>query len=251
MAWVSVMGLPQKLELCSHRLSQECNSSHTLTCACAWSQEGPLKIGRRMVSTSESPALDPVEEGAPSDAELLWQLVERVEFAMDRFYDRFAPLVYGLALRISGSAPDAAEIVQEVFLYIWQEAASWNPARGSVRAWICVLTRSRALDLVRRHRRQPISTHAEEPGIDAPDPAPAVDTLLLSGAEASRLHGALVALRQEERLVLTMAYFEDRSQTEIAQTLGMPLGTVKTHTLRGLSRIRSLLATQADQKGAA
>lgn len=202
-----------------------------------------------MLSTSESSAPAPTEE--LSDAELVWQLVECVESAMDRFYDRFAAVVYGLALRISGSAPDAAEIVQEVFLYIWQEAASWNPDRGSVRAWVCVLARSRALDLVRRRKRQPVSTQEDKPGLDAPDPAPAADMLLLGGAEASRLHGALGALREEERLVLTLAYFEDRTQTEIAQALGMPLGTVKTHTLRGLSRIRSLLGTHPDQKGAA
>lgn len=222
-----------------------------------------------MLSTSEFSA--PAPSGDPSDAELLWQLVERAESAMDRFYDRFAPQVYGLTLRITGSAPDAAEIVQDVFLTIWQEPSSWNPARGSVRAWICMMARSRALDLVRRRKRQTVlngpglggpasrgpaqggSTHKgdDAPGIDAPDPGPAVDLLLQGSAEATRLHHALESLRAEERQVLTLAYFEDRTQTEIAQLLGMPLGTVKTHTLRGLSRIRSLLATPPDQKGAA
>lgn len=155
--------------------------------------------------------------------------------AIAELYDRHATRVFALAHRVLRNRPDAEDVVQDVFSQAWRTAGSYRADRGSVVAWLLVITRTRALDRIRARR-------APEQGLDgaaaqvlvARDQLPADE--LIAREQAGQVRNALLQLPDEQRRALELAYFEGLSQTEIAATLQTPLGTVKT-------RIRTALAT--------
>lgn len=151
--------------------------------------------------------------------------------ALGEFYDLFAGLVNGLALRILRDRSDAEDVVQEVFVQAWRQAARFDAARGTPEAWICTITRSRALDRLRRRavRRE-----------DSTDEPPASGTAPRA-EEALAVRAALGTLSADQRLALELAYYEGLSQSEIAERLGQPLGTVKTRIRTAMLRLRGVL----------
>jgi len=160
--------------------------------------------------------------------------------ALARLYDETSGLVHGLALRILGNAADAEDVVIEVFMQVWRAAGDFDPARGSVTAWLTVLTRSRAIDCLRsstRLRGEPLEKSPEPraPGLDPEEQAIAADRRL--GVRA-----ALAALSPPQREAIELAYFRGMSQSELAAHLGQPLGTIKTRMRSGMLRLRDLLA---------
>jgi RNA polymerase sigma-70 factor (ECF subfamily) len=162
------------------------------------------------------------------------------EGAFVRFYERYAALVHPLILRIVRDPRDAAEVVQEVFWECWQGAAGYDPARGTPEAWIFTRARTRAIDRARsvRRRSETFTTSLDDTtgGPPAPgwDPAGAV-------ADRSIVAGALAKLPDAQRQVIELAYYGGLTQTEIADRLGQPLGTVKTRMRTALERLRDVL----------
>jgi RNA polymerase sigma-70 factor (ECF subfamily) len=164
---------------------------------------------------------------------------DRVAFAA--FYDRYAPLAYGVILRIVGDPTDAADVLQDVFWEAWQAAASYDPGRGVPEAWVVTRARARAIDRVRAVRRrsrtfvEPVdevaSAAAADPGSDVAEQAVARTTVA----------GALGQLPDAQREVIELAYWEGLTQTEIAERLEQPLGTVKTRMRLGLQRLRETI----------
>ena len=162
--------------------------------------------------------------------------------ALRELYDRYSPLVYPVALRILGNPTDAEDAVQRCWVQVWETAASYDPRRGPVAAWLVTLVRSRALDLVRSRasRRRAEDTVEGEPQDSPLDPSETAERRNLR----ERIGQALETLSAEQRQVLEIAYFEGLSQSEIATRLGAPLGTVKSWTRQGLLRLRELLPKQ-------
>lgn len=170
------------------------------------------------------------------DAELLALVAERDRAAFDLLYHRYVRSVFGLALRRLGDRGRAEDAVQEAFAAIWRSAASYKPERGNAAGWLYTVARNAIVD---RFRTAGAPVIAEVPDLAADEPGPA------ERAEASfvawRIHRALEELPRREREVVELAYWSGMSQSEVAEYLHLPLGTVKTRTRSALARLSGLL----------
>jgi RNA polymerase sigma-70 factor, ECF subfamily len=162
---------------------------------------------------------------------LLDRLAAGDHAALGEVYDRYAGLVNGLALRILRNTAEAEEVIQEVFVQIWRQAVRFDPARGSAEAWICTIARTRALDRLRRR-----TSRREEPDDEIPGASATPRTV-----EALAVRKALESLSADQRTALELAYWEGLTQSEIAERLGEPLGTVKTRIRTAMIRLRDVL----------
>ena len=172
------------------------------------------------------------ELSPPETSALIRRLVAGDHQALGALYDKYAGLVNALALRVLRDASEAEDIVQEVFVQAWRQAARFDPARGTPEAWLCTIARSRALDRLRRR-----TARREESGEQAP---PVVATP--RNEEALAVRKALEGLSEAQRRALELAYYEGLTQSEIAARLGEPLGTVKTRIRSAMLRLRETLA---------
>jgi len=159
--------------------------------------------------------------------------------ACGTFYDRYARLVYPLIVRIVRDPEDAADVLQEVFWEAWQAAAAYDPARGSPEAWIVTRARTRAIDRVRAIRRR--SETFVAPIDEAPAPAEPGGDAAERAADRLIVITALDRLPDAQREVIELAYDGGLTQTEIAERLKLPLGTVKTRMRLGLERLRETM----------
>jgi RNA polymerase sigma-70 factor (ECF subfamily) len=174
-----------------------------------------------------------------SDAELLRAVAHGDEAALASVYDRYASILLGLLLRILRSRPEAEDVLQEVFLQVWRRAKDFDESRGRAFTWLVTLARSRAIDRLRAldSRDRTATAAASEPADQIGDAS--ADALRAEQGEIVR--GALAQLSEEQRTTLLLAYEEGLTQTEIAERLSQPLGTVKTRTRAGLMKLRELL----------
>ena len=164
------------------------------------------------------------------------------EAALRELYDRTHRIVFTLSVRIVKSPLLAEEITLDVFHDVWRRAATYEPARGSVVAWIMNQTRSRAVDRIRREGRQKRTDH----GITSDEPTEAREEGMPIDECRRLLVEALEALTIDERQAIETAYFDDMTYAEVAQRLGAPLGTVKTRIRSGLAKLRTLLPRKED-----
>ncbi len=160
---------------------------------------------------------------------------DRAAFAT--LFAHFAPRVKTYLQRRGGDASQAEELAQEVLLTVWRKAAQYDPARATAAAWIFAIARNLWIDALRRSRLSPPAPERS----DQPASEPLADALLLAEDRARRLRAALQELRPEQMESLRLAYFEDRSHSEIEQLLGVPIGTVKSRLRLAMSRLRTLL----------
>jgi RNA polymerase sigma-70 factor (ECF subfamily) len=178
------------------------------------------------------------DDGDAADATLVRQLLQRDMRAFERLYDRYGRLVYGLVFRIVQQAGTAEEIVQDVFLQLWRNAARYDALRGPFLPWLLTMARNRALDNLRlkseRQRRREDQTE-ELPSICA---VPQFEKELDQKRRASRIRELLTSLQPQQKRAIELAYFEGLTHTEIADTLQEPLGTVKSWIRNGLLRLR-------------
>jgi len=184
---------------------------------------------------------------APSaDGELVARAAGGDERAIGQLYDRYGAVLYAVAYRIVGQRADAEEVVLDAFAQAWREAPRFEAGRGSVAGWLTMISRSRALDLVRarsRRDRMTASAAAERPNTSPamsefrPDPARALD----HDERRRQVAQALQTLSPPQRQAIELAYFEGLSQSEIADRLQEPLGTVKTRVRLGMQKLRECL----------
>jgi RNA polymerase sigma-70 factor, ECF subfamily len=189
-------------------------------------------------NTDQMSSRRPPPGSEPSDSALVAAIERRDADALATLYDRHAPRLLGLAWRIVGETGEAEEVVQEVFLYVWRAAGTFDPGRGSVLAWLLVATRSRAIDRIRT--RRPAAT-ADSSGRDPLQELSSGDDV--EGASASRewestCRESVGSLPPDQRRVLELAYYEGLTHQEIAERTGTPLGTVKTRIRLGLMKLR-------------
>jgi RNA polymerase sigma-70 factor (ECF subfamily) len=170
-----------------------------------------------------------------SAEELVELAADGSDVALAELYDRFGRVAYGLAVRVVGDGAAAEDVVRAAFLDVWRGAGRFQRGRGSVASWILVLVHRRAVDVVRERRRHGFTPRlarahtAEEGGEDA-----------LPRVSRARRPEILCGLDAEQREVIELAYYGAFTQSEIAERLGVPLGTVRTRTLTALSRLRQL-----------
>lgn len=161
-----------------------------------------------------------------------------VEAAAD-LYDRYASRVYALARRVVRSDTDAEDVVQDVLMQAWQSAAAYDPRRGSVLAWLLVITRTRCIDRLRARQSRPSGDNTLLPGLPG-DETPPLD-LMLVAEQGDRVRDALNRLPADQRTPLELAYYEGLTQTAIARRLSQPLGTIKTRMRTALQVLRQRL----------
>ena len=205
------------------------------------------------VDTNMSGATQLQEEPrlAVASREALWnQCVIRIaradQAALAQLYDEAGSLVFGLALRILRDRTDAEEVTLDVFMQVWSRASGYDKTRGSVTAWLMILTRSRAIDRLRTNERQRSSksTPVEDaPELHAEGASPEQSSILHQQRDLVRK--ALDSLPREQRQAIKLAYFNGLSQSELASHLGLPLGTLKTRVRLGMIRLRELLGSLA------
>jgi RNA polymerase sigma-70 factor (ECF subfamily) len=172
-----------------------------------------------------------------SDEALVALTARSEQSALAELYDRYSRPAYGLALRVLRDEALAEDAVQEAFLALWRTAARFVPERGKASTWILTLVHRRAVDLVRREerRRTDVLEPAAEPG------GGAVDEEAWLRLQRERVQGALTQLPDQQREALELAYYGGFTQSELAERLGQPLGTIKSRMFMGLSRLRELL----------
>jgi len=200
---------------------------------------------------------------AIDDAGLVREVVAGSQDALAEIYDRHVDAVYATASRLTSDRQVAEEVVQETFLALWNRAELYDPKIGSLAAWLHTIARNRTVDRLRAAGRRPnLIPLSSAAGEDEQDSA-ALDRLVGSGTVLGGaaiglgpegelaagelrqvLRDALAELPESERTAIVLAYREELTQTEIAERLGWPLGTVKTRTRRALLRLREALAEE-------
>ena len=198
-----------------------------------------------------------------TEADLVREVAAGSEGALAALYDRHVDAVYAVAIRHTSDRQVAEEVVQETFLALWNRAELFNPAAGSLAAWLHTIARNRTVDRFRAAGRRPtLVSFSAASGSEADETAALERALtggtVLGGADLGPgpegelaanelrnvLRDALAELPELERTALILAYGEELTQTEIAARLGWPLGTVKTRTRRALFRLREVLANE-------
>ncbi len=207
--------------------------------------------------------------GPLDDAALVREVVAGSHDALAELYDRHADGVFAAACRMTSDRGLAEEVVQETFLALWNRAESYDVARGSLAAWLHTIARNRTVDRLRATGRRPATIPLSSAAATGPSAgggneadADTLDRVLAAGAIVAgavpprspevevglgelraALQTALRDMPEDERIVIILAYGEDLSQSEIAERLGWPLGTVKTRTRRALARLRGVLGS--------
>jgi len=171
-----------------------------------------------------------------TDSMLISRIRAGDEDALAALHDRYAPVVYSVALRVLGETTQAEDILQEIFLQLWRNPQRFDASRGSLGAWLAVIARHRAIDSLRRRH----------PETDIEDVVVAVDSNLEQTAERNiaiaKVRTAVDHLPAEQRKPLEMAFFQGLTHSEIAAKTGEPLGTIKTRIRAALFALRKVLA---------
>ncbi|MFN8499402.1 MAG: sigma-70 family RNA polymerase sigma factor [Anaerolineae bacterium] len=169
-----------------------------------------------------------------SDEELVACCARGEREALASLYDRYATLVFSLANRMLGGGMVAEEVTQDAFVLVWRRAGQFAPERGRVLSWLMTIARNRAIDELRRRQTGP--EHVEL--VDAAGGYPGMEDLSLQRIQMRRVLAQLPAAQRE---ALELAYYGGMTQQEVAEYLGLPLGTIKTRMRMGLQRLRDLL----------
>ncbi|HEX2586791.1 MAG TPA: sigma-70 family RNA polymerase sigma factor [Gaiellales bacterium] len=189
--------------------------------------------------TDRTPRRDPITEHL-SDHGLLALVARGDRDAFARLYDLYAGPAYSLALRVVRDRDLAADVVQEAFLAIWNQASKFDSSRGQPSTWILTVTHHKAVDTVRREERR--RADAIEEARDIPDASLPVEDQAWQGVAREQVRAAMSKLPDPHREVLELAYFAGYTQSQLAERLAVPIGTVKSRTFAAMNALRELLA---------
>ncbi len=177
--------------------------------------------------------------------ELLGRVAQQDRQAFRDLYDKTAPKLLGLAMRVVRNSEHAQDVVQDAYVQIWRIAADYEVALSPPLTWLGLIVRSRSLDFLRRRASERVDIHQDVDGFitdtvaqDSPGPL----DLAQSSEQAWALHQCLERLELKQREVVSLAYLRDLSHSELATQLDLPLGTVKTWIRRGIDQLRGCMA---------
>lgn len=181
---------------------------------------------------------------APDDAQLLGRIARRDKAAFSELYDRYAGVLYSTVVRILNSPDEAEDVLQDVFLQIWDKAPRYDPALGKPFNWAMTMTRNKAIDRLRALRRRyifigEITSEAEEQSPDVRSASGPDD--VFNPDQAALVRSAVATLPLEQRQAIEMAFLGGMTQNEIAESLRQPLGTIKARIRRGMLKLRQSL----------
>jgi len=162
--------------------------------------------------------------------------------SLAKLYDETSSLLYGLALRVLNDAPDAEEVVLDVYQQVWRSTHTFDPGRGTVWGWLTVLTRSRAIDRLRSMGSRRAREFPLEAGFETRSSAPAPEVESIFAEERKLVRRALGMLAPEQREAIELAFFRGLTHVEVAEAMGAPLGTIKTRIRMGMRKMREVLA---------
>jgi RNA polymerase sigma-70 factor, ECF subfamily len=183
--------------------------------------------------------LPSVEE---TQAQLLRRIATGDRDALAEFYDQTAGVLFSLALRILNDPQEAEEVIQDVFVQIWDKAATFDPTIGVPFHWVMSITRNRSIDRLRsRQRRARVMTNWEDAGDLNPPVETASSRAVLAEDELGAIRSAVVHLPKDQRQAIEMAFFSGMTHPEIAEALNEPLGTVKARIRRGMMKLKDSL----------
>jgi RNA polymerase sigma-70 factor (ECF subfamily) len=182
--------------------------------------------------------------GGEADAALVVRLQRREPQALAELYDRYGRIVFSLILRVVRDAGIAEDLVQETFLRIWNRVQHFDAQKGSVGPWLLAVARNRAIDYLRSSGGRDRNTVELEES-DHPSLYTNMEPDILASDKARVVKAAIQKLSVNQRQVIELAYFEGLSQTEMAERMGQPLGTVKTWVRAALKTLRDELGAQA------
>jgi len=189
----------------------------------------------------------PEHDDRAVELDLLARVARRERAAFEQLYDRYVNILYATAMKFLKEDADAQDVVQDVFIQIWDKAKLYDPAKGKPLTWALTLTRNRSIDRIRAIQRRTRLRDDFEKETVLDESAGVREAL--SGVDASEksqiLRDAVGRLSLEQRKVIELAFFRGFTQSEIADRLGEPLGTVKARARRGLMKLKEILGPQS------
>lgn len=184
----------------------------------------------------------------PDDIEIMKRIIQRDQQALWMLYERYGTAVYSIAYRVLANATMAEEVTQDTFLKVWHQTTRWDSEKGKLKNWLLTITQFTAIDRLRKERRQPV-VHSEP--IEDTDETLYVGAMTLGDPhwqDGSALRLVVEQLPPEQASLIDLAFYQGMSHSEIADTLHMPLGTVKTRLRTGLRRLRELWLESSTDK---
>jgi RNA polymerase sigma-70 factor (ECF subfamily) len=191
----------------------------------------------RVTDGMSEPALD-----QERDVELLRRIAGGDRSAFASFYDQYAGLLFSIAVKVLNDARDAEDVLQEVFMQIWNRADAYDPLLGKPASWAVTITRNKAIDRIRASQRR--SRLLEQATVETdvtPDHSPSANEKLHGKENAAMIRSVVAALPPEQRHAIELAFFSGLTQDEISQKLQEPLGTIKARIRRGMLKLREKL----------
>ena len=177
------------------------------------------------------------------DVTILQRIRQGEEPALAELYQRYVQVLFSLCMRILQSSEEAEDLMQEIFLQVWNKADTYQSNKGTVYTWLVTITRNRAIDRTRstsyRHHTRAVDVDHVMLAADSRSSNPHANTILTE--EQQSVVNALQRLTPDQQQVIGLAYYEGYSQSQIAESLKIPLGTVKTRMRKGLMELRSML----------
>jgi RNA polymerase sigma-70 factor (ECF subfamily) len=191
-----------------------------------------------------NPAPDTANLSDLTDAELVSRVAFGTAEALEVLYERYSRVVLSFAFRILGDRAGAEELLQEVFLRTWRQAANFSQSKGSFVTWLLSITHNMAIDEIRKRNRRPIRANTDDPMLMLANmrdtDTPVYERAVLNSVR-EEIGTALGQLPVAQRTAIEMAYFQGLTQREIAEQVGEPLGTIKTRMRLGMRKLRDLL----------
>lgn len=170
------------------------------------------------------------------------RLISGDETALAELYDSIGPVVYRLASQVTRDRTAAQDVTQEVFVYLWEHPSRFDPDRGGLRSWLCVMAHRRAVDWVRREATA--RRHRSRAAVAEQDPAPPPGEQAIASWAHEFVRRAVDALPADQRVAVRLAYFEGHTFRSVATALGIPEGTAKSRLRRGLTTLRQQLGAE-------
>jgi RNA polymerase sigma-70 factor (ECF subfamily) len=185
--------------------------------------------------------MSPAQLQTVGDRELMLRIADGDVRAFETIYDRYSAPVYSLAARVTGRRRAAEEATQEVFLSLWRTARSYDPERGTVRTWLLSVVRNRSIDWLRRERRHDREVEIDDAIVGQLEAAERTEEVVAAREDSLHARQLLDSLPTEQRQVIELTYFKGLTQAEIAEQVGVPLGTVKGRQRLALAKLHHKL----------